>query len=599
MRIALMYVIDCSALPGAVPELQRPPAEVYSAAALLRSFKLDAEVVEICSRSREEMLADARKVAKKLRPGLVGIACRTDNRFDATDTAEILKGENPKCRVLLHGAHATAMHRQMLAEFPQIDGIVLGEPEASLLEYAQKMKSLSSTDGVRGVARRDASGAPAYGGLRKPVGNLDSLPSPGKFIDYAHVITSRGCPDGRAYLPERLVWGERPRFRSPAKVVEELALLKERHGRNVVFFADENFTMSREHAVAVCRGMAGLKMSFDIKSHPNDMCEERLEWLKKAGCFRITYHVESGSEKVLRGLNRAMDIEHAVEMFHLTRKHGVHARCRIILGAPGETLETIEETKRFIERGRPSSTSVHLMQIFPGTPLYENALKNGGLDDSIWMKREIRSLRYWPQEMEKERQGIIADFVEFTRKHSYPFTEEERKFATAKYPDEADHFKRGRDNLEKGDIEEAIAEYELHVQNARSAEAAVSGLTELAKCHVLVGAHSIALNNLRAADRLIQPQGYTYPATERVHPVVTALMAECYAALGEHGECRHAAERLLAAVPEHPYGHYLMAVCLLDGEKPDPERAAGECRRAAELGYKAPPEFLKRLAAGK
>ncbi len=597
MRIALMYVVDCSGLPGVVPELQRPPAEVYSTTALLRSYKLDAEVVEICSRSRDEMLRNVHKVAKKLRPELIGMSCQTSNRFDVTDAAEDMKKINPKCRILLNGAHAAAMFRQMLNEFPQVSGVVLGEPEAAFLEYAQKMNALSPTDNIRGIVQRDASGAPLYGGLRKPVANLDSLPSPGKFVDHAHVLTSRGCPEGRTYLPERLVWGDRLRFRSPAKVIEELALLKERCGRDVVFFSDEDFTISREHAIAICKGMVdeGLKISFDINSHPNHMCEERLKWLKKAGCFRITYHVESGSEKVLRALNRPMDIENAVEVCHLTRRHGIHARYRIILGAPGETPETIEDTRRFIERSRPSSTLVQSMQIYPGTPLYENAKKKGSVDDSIWLKREIRSLRFWPQELEENRQTIASDFVEFTRKHSYPFTEEERRFAVAEYPDEGDHFKRGRGNLEKGNIEEAIAEYELHVQNARSADAAVTGFTELAKCHVLVGAYSRALSNLRAADRLLQPQHFMYPKTERVHPVVVALMAECYAELGEFGECRRATERLLTAAPEHPYGHFLMSRCLLEGPEPDGDRAAEECRKAVELGYKVPRDYLKQL----
>ena len=489
------------------------------------------------------------------------------------------------------------MFRQMLGEFAQIDGVVLGEPESAYLEYAQKMNALSPTDNIRGIVQRDASGAPLHGGLRKPVANLDSLPSPGKFVDYAHVLTSRGCPEGRAYLPERLVWGERPRFRSPAKVLEELSLLKKRYGRDVVFFSDEDFTISREHAIAICRGMVeqGLNVSFDINSHPNHMCGERLEWLKRAGCFRITYHVESGAEKVLRALNRPMDIENAVEICRLTRRHGIHARYRIILGAPGETRESIEETKRFIERSRPSSTSVQSMQIYPGTPLYENAKKKGGLDDGIWLKREIRSLRFWPRELEGDREEIVRDFVEFTRKHSYPFTEEERRYALAEYPDRADHFKRGRGNLEKGNVEEAIAEYELHVSGARSADTAVAGLIELAKCYVLVGAYSSALNNLRAADRLVQPQRFTYPKTERVHPVIVALMAECYAALGEWGECRDATERLLAAVPEHPYGRFLMSRCLLEAPEPDRDRAAEECRKAVELGHKVPADYLKRL----
>ena len=597
MRIALMHVVDCSAMPGMVPELQRPPAEMYPIAAILRSFKLDAEIVEVYARSRDEMLENVRKVAKRLRPELVCMACQTHNRFDVTDAAQAMKEINPKTRILLHGPHATAMSKQMLDVFPQVDGVVLGEAEGTYLEYAQKMKALSPIANLRGLARRAEDGRVVTGAARRPVGNLDSLPSPGKFLDCAHVLTSRGCPEGRAYLPDRLVFGDSLRFRSPANVLEELRLLRETYAREVIFFADEDFTASRDHALAICKGIveSGLKLSFEINSHPNHICEERLKWLKRAGCFRITYCVESGAEAVLRALGRPMDVANAVDMCRLTRKHGIHARYRIIFGAPGETPETIQETKRFIERSRPSSTVVQMMPIYPGTPLYENGRKNGEIDDGVWMKREARILRHWPKELDGDREKTVRDFVEFARVHSYPFSGEERAFFSAEYPDSTDHLARGRKNLERGNLEEAIAEYELHVQGARDANAAVAGLTELAKCYVLVGAYSPALNSLRAADRLLQPEEFSYPKTVKVNPVVTGLMAECYASLREFAECRAACERLLVAVPEHPYGHYLMSLCLLEGPNADMARAAAECRRAVELGYKAPADYLKRV----
>lgn len=597
MKIAIVHALDCAAVPGSVPELQRPPAEVYSIVALLRAFKLDAEIVEIYSRSREELLANARKVAKKLRPDLVGLTCLTVNRFDATDAAEAVKQANPDARVLLHGPHASAMHAQLLNSFDALDGVIVGEPEATYLEYARKMNALLPTDGIHGLSARNKEGRVTYALPRKFVDNLDSMPSPGKFINYASVLTSRGCPEGGAYLPERLVFGERLRFRSPENVFGELLQLKTDHGREVFFFADEDFTASRDHALAICKRIVegGLKISFEINSHPNHIGEERLEWLKRAGCFRITYHVESGAEAVLRALGRPADMENAVKMCHLTRKHGIHARWRIMLGAPGETRETVEATKRFIEKSRPSSTIVQAMQVCPGTPLYENALKNGSVDEGLWLKREVRMLHYWPKELEAERDKIVRDFMEFTRLHSFPFTGEEREFFNAKYPDDIDHLALGRKNLERGNLQEAIAEYELAIQGARTTDAAVAGLVELAKCEVLVGAYSSALAVLRSADRLVQPAGFTYPKTVNVNPVVTGLMAECYANLREFAECRTACERLIAAVPEHPYAHYLLSLCLIEGPEPDRARAAAECKRAQELGYKVPAEHLERM----
>ena len=128
--------------------------------------------------------------------------------------------------------------------------------------------------------------------------------------------------------------------------------------------------MKKEVAIAVCKEIPrrGLFISWYAISHVNNVDEEILHWMRKAGCIQISYGVESGSEKIRKGLNKRIRNEQVKRAFALTTRYGILARAYIIYACPGESPETISETEELIREIKPLSVLFYVLRIFPVRP---------------------------------------------------------------------------------------------------------------------------------------------------------------------------------------------------------------------------------------
>ena len=116
--------------------------------------------------------------------------------------------------------------------------------------------------------------------------------------------------------------------------------------------------------------------------------------MRKAGCIQISYGVESGSEKIRGRLNKNIDKGEIKKAFELTRKYGILARAYFIYGCPEETWDTIKETLDLIEEIEPLSIIFYILDIFPGTALYEDFIKRTDSNDDVWLER-IEDILYF------------------------------------------------------------------------------------------------------------------------------------------------------------------------------------------------------------
>ena len=114
-----------------------------------------------------------------------------------------------------------------------------------------------------------------------------------------------------------------------------------------------------------------------------------LELLKKAGCVRINYGVESGDPEVLRGLKKGITLEQAEKAFYLTKKYGIDALAYFMIGCPGDTQKTIEETRKFAEKLKPAYVHFTILMPFPSTKVYADALEKEYIKKDVW--REFAS----------------------------------------------------------------------------------------------------------------------------------------------------------------------------------------------------------------
>jgi radical SAM superfamily enzyme YgiQ (UPF0313 family) len=170
-------------------------------------------------------------------------------------------------------------------------------------------------------------------------------------------------------------------------MIEEVRLLRERHGVVYVSVRDDTFTVSRKRVIEFCRGLidSGIDLLWDCQSRVNIVDEERLAWMRRAGCTHIQYGVESGSPRMLERLNKGIRLEEIRAAAAMTRRVGLGLSIYLITGIDSETDEDLASTVRLIDEIRPHDGLVSPLTVYPGTGLYEEARRRFGVTDDFWV----------------------------------------------------------------------------------------------------------------------------------------------------------------------------------------------------------------------
>lgn len=368
---------------------------------------------EVRIHSREEQLikdgfdwdrADARLRAllEEFRPGIVGLSVTTPAVPEAACLARWAKelcGE--ETLVVIGGPHATALPERTLAECPHLDVAVLGEGEITLVELAER----GPRDDVAGLCfRRDGSFVRSAPRPREH--DLDRLgPPPYDLFDMEHYTardrwmvrwlplratnlrTSRGCPNTCSFCAGHLVSGLGARFHSVGYVVEQMRLVVERFGVEAIHFEDDTLGTSRPRVFELCEAIrrAGLhqKVKWDALLRANQADAELLREMKAAGCFQVEFGFESGSDAMLRTLNKNTTVEMNLHAARLAHEAGLRIYADIMVGLPGETEADLRATLRFVRQARPEVLSFARLYPLPGTDIY-NALSEADRRALTW-----------------------------------------------------------------------------------------------------------------------------------------------------------------------------------------------------------------------
>lgn len=295
-------------------------------------------------------------------------------------------------RVFLFGPHATVFHKELLEANPDIDGVLRGEFEYTMRDVSKG----GPLDGVAGLTWRSPEGVKVNPD-RPYIENLDELPFPAwHLFDWkvyeSHLyaspsmwlITSRGCPFRCTFCvwPD-LMCGHRQRYRSAKNVVDEIETLVERYHVKEVRFDDDTFALNKTHVAAIAdeivrRGLHK-KIRWACFGHASQDDREIYRKIKEAGCFRIDYGIESGSQRVLDSVQKTLDLEKAKRTVAIAREEGLDVYCDFIMGFPGETREDLEQTTRLAMEMDSDFIQVSYIVPYPGTRMYAEGLEKGFL----------------------------------------------------------------------------------------------------------------------------------------------------------------------------------------------------------------------------
>ncbi|MFQ5876765.1 MAG: radical SAM protein [Acidobacteriota bacterium] len=404
MRVVLCY--KCHDLGKMEFYSRFTPLGLGTLNGVLRRAGLDASIVNMSAWPWRRVAAYLRDV----RPDIAGISVFTFNRHEAMRVAALARSANPRCLVVAGGPHATHLARHLLRAYPAVDLVVRGEGEESLLELVRSHRSgrlETELPSIRGLTYRRA-GLPCLGIVdrleeivetpeRPVIAELDTLPHPAAYpaavgvdpmAQHEFIITSRGCPAACTFCSSPDFWGRALRFRSPAHIIEEIRLLRERHGVVYVSVRDDTFTVHRQRVIDLCRGLieSGIDLLWDCQSRVNAVDEERLAWMRRAGCTHVQYGVESGSPRMLRRLNKGITLDQVRAAARATRRVGLGLSIYLITGIDSETDEDLDATLNLIEEIRPHDGLVSPLTVYPGTAQYAQARDKFNLTDDFWVR---------------------------------------------------------------------------------------------------------------------------------------------------------------------------------------------------------------------
>jgi anaerobic magnesium-protoporphyrin IX monomethyl ester cyclase len=383
------------------------PIGLYYIGALLKEHGYDVEILNW--HDINKMPREIEKTLKEKRPDVIGFSIVHANRWGGIDIARIAKKLLAGVKIVFGGIGATFLWEHLLRNFREIDYIILGEGEYPFLELLRQIKKGKGVNPgvIKGIAFRNGGKIVKTEDV-EVVRELDQLPMPSKYFTFQHVVSSRGCPSNCTFCGSPRFWGRRVRFHSPDYFVGQLERLYQK-GVSFFYVSDDTFTMIEDRVIQICRKIVekGLNITWFAISRVNFVSEEMLYWMRKAGCIQISYGVESGSEKIREVLNKNIKTEDIKKAFELTSRYGILPRAYFIYGSPGETSETIKETIDLIQTIKPLGAIFYILDIFPGTALYEDFQERTQSGDHIWLKR-IEDIMYFESDRSLSKEKILC-----------------------------------------------------------------------------------------------------------------------------------------------------------------------------------------------
>lgn len=337
------------------------------------------------------------------KPDVVGFTAVTISVHNAAAVARLIKNMDKNIITLLGGHHISAVPEDTMELFEEFDIGVIGEAEETIIDLLDAIKNNRSLKEVKGLMLRESDGL-HFTGHRERIKNLDSLPLPAwdllpqiakyycppvhtvKKLPATNLVTSRGCP-GKCLFCARTVYGNRGTYFSADRVMEMIKDLYYNYGIREIQFRDDNFTVFRKRLIELCHKLkeANLDLTWTCTGRVDTVTPDILKLMKDAGCWQIWYGIESGSQKILDLIKKGTTIEGISKAVKWTQDAGIKPCGFFIIGHPGETKETIQETIKFAVTVGIAECHASFMTPFPGSELYLTYDKYGSFEND-WRK---------------------------------------------------------------------------------------------------------------------------------------------------------------------------------------------------------------------
>lgn len=368
------------------------------------------------------------------KPDLLGVYSVVLMWDRAQELIRQAKGVHPRVFAVAGGPAPTGLMMRCLGE-AALDAVVYGEGDLTVVELAERVAAGANLEGVHGCIWRDGDRV-VQNPPRAPIPDLDMLPLPAHDL-VAHypyrpsygqvmrlpavqVISSRGCANPCIFCFKTI--GGATRFRSAGHVVDEIESYVKKYGAREIKFWDEQFMLDRDRVMGICEEILrrNLKIVFWCTGRVDTVDEELLRMMKRAGCWCISYGLETGVEKNLATLNKRTSVEQGREAVLMTHRAGIESMGTYVFGIPGETHEEGLETIRFACNLDHFYVEFFPLTPFPGTELYDAVERYGRVNaPHRRLGMLFKSAPFVPETMTEDE---IVDLVErgYSRYYARP-----------------------------------------------------------------------------------------------------------------------------------------------------------------------------------
>ncbi|WP_339137570.1 MAG: radical SAM protein [Candidatus Electrothrix sp. GW3-4] len=323
---------------------------------------------------------------------LVIVETSTPSIYNDVSFSEKLKTtlsrEGQEVFIVLVGTHVSALPEESLRLNVSVDAIAQGEYDATVRELADALENRQEPGTVTGLWLRDGEKI-IHTGERSPLSNVDQIPfvssvykrflephhyfNPNALFPMVTITTSRGCPHHCFFCvyPQTMM-GHRLRNRSVENVVDELEyIIAHFSDIKAIFFEDDTFPANKKRCIAICEEIIrrNIRISWTANARV-DLDQETMRVMKKAGCRCLCVGFESGNQQLLDRMKKGITLEQSQTFMEAARKTGILIHGCFMVGLPGETRETMQETLDLAISLQPDAIQMYPVMVYPGTEAY-------------------------------------------------------------------------------------------------------------------------------------------------------------------------------------------------------------------------------------
>lgn len=334
-------------------------------------------------------------------PCIIGFTSISSTIYHVETIAKVAKDVNNKIMTILGGIHISVLPKESLQMLSCIDLGVVGEGEETLVELYHNKKDLGRIHGIVYRTGENIHVTPK----RDLIDNIDCIPFPARhLVDIAkyknshvdrgitrrkynvmEIFTSRGCPNECIFCAGHVIYRNSYRSRSYEDITKEIELLVSQYGINYILIKDDTFTLNRKLVEKMCQYFRANKLLWSCNARVNTVDRGLLKLMKESGCDKISFGVESGSQRILRLLKKNIFLDQIKNAVMWSKTVGIRfVETSFILGGhPEETIDDINLSESLIFQLLPDFLVVSIICPFPGTEVYKIMSEQGLLDRDL------------------------------------------------------------------------------------------------------------------------------------------------------------------------------------------------------------------------